>query len=85
MLRALSPQEKELGVWGGGVEISSFPRNPLSLTPSPPVPPESDYQASREQTSPIWGVCRGSEAGVQGALLHLCGEERPEQTQLMKS
>lgn len=79
------------GAWGrggGGGEISSspaLPKNPRSLTLPPPAPPESDYQASREQTSPIWSVCSGSEAGVQGALLHLCGAKRPEQTQLMKS
>lgn len=40
---------------------------------------------SREQTSPIWSVYSGAEAGARGALLHLFGEERPEQTQLMKS
>lgn len=75
--------EKELG--GGGYKLSSSAQNPLSLTLSPPAPPESDYQASHEQTSPIWSAYSGSEAGVQGALLHLYEEKRPEQTQLMKS
>lgn len=70
---------------GGGSSSPALPQNPRSLTLSPPAPPESDYQASREQTSPIWSVYSGSEAGVQGALLHLYGEKRPEQTQLMKS
>ena len=73
------------GLGGFGGEVSSSPQNPLSLAPSPPAPPESDYQASREQTSPIWSVYSGAEAGAWGALLHLFGEERPEQTQLMKS
>lgn len=80
------------GAWGEGVAgwvgfpaLQLLPKNPRSLTMSPPAPPESDYQASREQTSPIWSVYSGSEAGVQGALLHFYGEERPEQTQLMKS
>lgn len=71
---------------GGEVPaLQLCPKNPRSPTPSPPAPPESDYQASREQTSPIWSVYSGSEAGVQGALLRLRGEKRPEQTQLMKS
>lgn len=73
------------GGGGGGFQLSSSPQNPLSLAPSPPAPPESDYQASREQTSPIWSVYSGAEAGAWGALLHLFGEKRPEQTQLMKS
>lgn len=73
---------------GAAGEVSSspaLPQNPLSLAPSPPAPPESDYQASREQTSPIWSGYSGAEAGALGALLHLFGEKRPEQTQLMKS
>jgi len=71
--------------WGEGFQLSSSPHNPLSLAPAPPAPPESDYQASREQTSPIWSVYSGAEAGAWGALLHLFGEKRPVQTQLMKS
>lgn len=73
--------------WGGGrvFQLWSSPQNPLSLALSPPAPPESDYRASREQTSPIWSVYSGAEAEAWGALLHLFGEERPEQTQLMKS
>lgn len=71
------------GDWVGGLLRSH--QNPLSLAPSPPAPPESDYQARHEQTSPIWRAYSGSEAGGWGALLHLFGEKRPEQTQLMKS
>lgn len=71
--------------WWEGFLLSSSPRNPLSFAPSPPASPESDYQSSREQTSPIWSVYSGAKARVRGALLHLFGEKRPEQTQLMKS
>lgn len=93
-LRSTPVEKGEVGVAGGGlglgkgvvgVQLISSPHNPLSLATTPPAPPESDYQASREQTSPIWRVYSGAEAGAWGALLHLFGEKRPVQTQLMKS
>lgn len=52
-----------------------------ALTGFPPAPPESDYQAGRKQTSPIWSSGGEGERGVQPEpgehLLHFffSGEE----------
>ncbi|TNN75196.1 hypothetical protein EYF80_014606 [Liparis tanakae] len=91
-----TPVEKEFasGGWGergrraeGGEEVSSFPppkipsallhllQLHLKVITRPAVSKQASYGVS------IVGLRRGA----RGALLHLFGEERPEQTRLMKS